>query len=86
MNQNTFIEEYREHNIKYNFLKNEKIIKNGCEIVSKKKITNLVITYTGEITESFQKEVVDFIKIRNGVDKVNRCENIIFTNINKKED
>ena len=84
MKQNTFVEEYREHDIKYKFLKNEEIIKNGCEIVSKKKITNLVITYTGEITKSFQKEVVDFIKIRNGVDKVNRCENIIFTNINKK--
>ena len=84
MKQNTFVEEYREHDIKYKFLKNEEIIKNGCEIVSKKGITNLVITYKGEITESFQKEVVDFIKIRNGVDKVNRCENIIFTNINKK--
>ena len=81
MKPNTFIEEYREHNIKYKFLKNEEIIKNGCEIVSKKEVNNLVITYTGEITESFQKEVVDFIKRRNGVDKVNRCDSIIFTNI-----
>ena len=81
MKPNTFIEEYREHNIKYKFLKNEEIIKNGCGIVSKKEVNNLAITYTGEITESFQKEVVDFIKRRNGVDKVNRCDSIIFTNI-----
>ena len=78
---NSFIEEYREHCVKYKFLDNEKVIKNGDTIVYKENITNLVVTYKGEIEEDFIEEIINFIKRRCGASKVNKCECVIFINI-----
>lgn len=61
-----FVEKYREHCVNYKF-------------IQKENTANLIVTYKGEISEDFKKEIINFIKRRCGTSKVNNCKYIMFT-------